>query len=715
MKKIILLLLTAGVWGVSCTRNDGLGGRGEGRAVFELNPGSFDRKQTKLTAVQENTMANVAVLQFDAAGNFVKYVYKSGIVADNKLAIDLTSGSDQTVVFVANVDNAAPFSTFSGTLAQCRALTREVADEAALTAGDAVVMYGEYRGDVVAGRTQAAVVMKRAVAKIELSYWVDIPDAADRHVAFTLKTVQLRNVPQVMSYAEAGEGYPAVSAAFGDYPVVNVAVQPTAEQPGTQTWYVPENRRGTGTAEIASQKTAAALASGGDKATCIELVGDYTKEGQTLELSYRLYLGADPVKDYNLKRNTIYRIEAVIKGANVVDMRIAVLDGGGELGVEDEALETETGEAEMGGTRFSNCYLVHPAATDREVRIPVLRVNEIYRNAFCDRYGLLSVAGYRQRDSLPAVVDAERQWDAVVLWQDKRAKLVEITQGTVQTRGDEIVLRPTGEAGNCVIGLRRRSDETIVWSWHLWITDYDPVTDYAGDLPVGEVHQYTGWMRNNDKYIMDRNLGALSGPYGSDCWGLLYQWGRKDPFIGAAGSGTATRPWYIPDGEGFRVATEADLPKVAAGSGVINVYNAIVNPMTFYVNGADQDWTARDDALWQDGEKSLFDPCPVGWRVPRRAVWENVTTANALWEATHGAGNTGVQLWNIVLAGPAWYPAQGYRSATTGAVTDGAVRGGHWSTTVSGTSSTAWSIENPVLLPAAAGRANGYAVRCVKE
>lgn len=714
MKKIILILLIAGVLG-ACNKSDRPNFDGDGLTVFQLKPGSFDMKLTKLTSAQENTLSNVAVLQFNASGNFVKYIYKAGAVADNKLALDLTSGSSQTVVFVANVADAAPFKTFTGTLAQCRALTKAVANEAALTTGNVLTMYGEYRGEIIGGKTQAAVVMKRAVAKIELSYWVDIPDAADKHISFTLKSIRLRNVPQVMSYADPADVYPAVGASFGDYPAVSISSQPTVDAKGAQVWYMAENKRGTGTAEVASQKTAAALASGGDKATYLEMVGDYTRDGQTVELAYNLYLGADPVKDYNIRRNTIYKIEVVIKGANVVDMRISVTDGGGELGIDDEELGNGGGDVAMGGANVANCYMIQPSATAKDVRIPVSRVNEIYQDRICDRYGLLTVPEYRQKDSIPAVAMAGREWVAEVLWQDNSAQMVNITNGSIRTRTDNIVVRPTGVAGNCVIGLRRSSDSKIVWSWHLWITDYEPVTDYAGALAVGEVHQYTGWMKDNAKFIMDRNLGASSGPFGVGSWGLLYQWGRKDPFVGAAG-GATVKSWYVPNGSGgFRAATEADIPKVSAGAGVNNIYNAVMNATTFYMNGTDMDWTARNNELWSDNAKTLFDPCPAGWRVPRSSVWGNVTAANTIWETTHGTGNTGLRIWNIVLGGPAWYPAQGYRSANAGSVTGGTTASANWSSTMSGTGANAFPVASTVKLPEAKSRANGYAVRCVKE
>lgn len=713
MKKIVWILLIAGVLS-ACNRNDRPNLAGEGLTTFQLDPGSFDMKETKLTTVQENTLSNVAVLQFNAAGDYVKYQYVGGAVVNNKLALNLTSGSSQTVVFVANVADAA-FKTFSGNLAAFRAQTLAVANEAALTAGNTLVMYGEYRGNITAGQTPAAVVMKRAVAKIELSYWVDIPDAADKHIDFTLKSIQLRNVPKVMSYADPAAVYPATTVAFGDYPAEAVATTPTADAKGTKVWYVTENKRGTGTAEIASLKTASALASGGEKATYLEMVGDYTKDGQKVGLTYKLYLGADPIKDYNLKRNTIYKIEVVIKGANVVDMRISLTSGGGSLGVDDDPLENGGGDASIGGDNVANCYMLNPDAKDVDLQIPVRRANEIYQDRICDRYGLLSVNGYYQKDSIPAAAVTGREWVAEVLWQDNSAAMVNITNGTIRTRTDHIKLRPMGVAGNCVIGLRRSSDKAIVWSWHLWITDYEPTTDYAGDLEVGEVHQYTGWMKDNNKFIMDRNLGAMDGGLGTSSWGLLYQWGRKDPFVGASGVGVATtRNWYVSNGSGgFRAATDDDIAKVGVG-GNNNIYNAVRNPLTFYTaSAAPNDWTSpQNNLLWQDEVKTLFDPCPVGWRVPRKDVWTNMSNTNTLWQAAGGS-----LVWNIVLAGPAAYPGQGARGAG-GILYNAGSNGYHWSSSIPAGSDKAqyMTLNSTDVFPASAfSRVLGFAVRCVTQ
>jgi hypothetical protein len=64
------------------------------------------------------------------------------------------------------------------------------------------------------------------------------------------------------------------------------------------------------------------------------------------------------------------------------------------------------------------------------------------------------------------------------------------------------------------------ADGVILWSWHIWL-----VQDQIG---------YNTYA-NNAGVLMDRNLGATSAiEYDSGTIGLLYQWGRKDPFLSNA-------------------------------------------------------------------------------------------------------------------------------------------------------------------------------------
>ena len=75
--------------------------------------------------------------------------------------------------------------------------------------------------------------------------------------------------------------------------------------------------------------------------------------------------------------------------------------------------------------------------------------------------------------------------------------------------------------GNAVIAAKN-SKGTILWSWHIWCAE----------------EGFNGQVYYNDAgTMMDRNLGATSATPGDvGALGLMYQWGRKDPFMGSSSS-----------------------------------------------------------------------------------------------------------------------------------------------------------------------------------
>lgn len=105
---------------------------------------------------------------------------------------------------------------------------------------------------------------------------------------------------------------------------------------------------------------------------------------------------------------------------------------------------------------------------------------------------------------------------AALLWQDAPALLsdVRLEEGRVHFTAGE------GQ-GNVLIAVRD-ADGRILWSWHIWVTDYDP------SLQAPKLNGLS-WMT--------RNLGALSDDYDEtgSAKGFVYQWGRKDPFPSGAG------------------------------------------------------------------------------------------------------------------------------------------------------------------------------------
>lgn len=256
-----------------------------------------------------------------------------------------------------------------------------------------------------------------------------------------------------------------------------------------------------------------------------------------------------------------------------------------------------------------NCYVVSPGET---LYIPVCKAfgvwekNEVLAGAGT---GMLGAMGAR------------------VVWEDVRY-LLNDDQITVLGSGSKAVIqvRTTPRTcGNAVLALEIGGE--IRWSWHLWITDYDP------NAPEAQKSK-------NGRTFMDRNLGAMNAEYGNiDALGLQYQWGRKDPVpCPAKWEDIATRPVW--NGVGVKVGFSTK-----ANSAVIrdNLVASINDPLALIkAVGVPYDWYStvknQGENRWNaaDGSKTEFDPCPRGWRVPvsgfgTLSPWYNCVTAGIPW------------------------------------------------------------------------------------
>ena len=214
---------------------------------------------------------------------------------------------------------------------------------------------------------------------------------------------------------------------------------------------------------------------------------------------------------------------------------------------------------------------------------------------------------------------------------------------------------------------------------------------------------------------MDRNLGATSATPGSvGALGLLYQWGRKDPFLGSSSiwssvQAVSTGTWSIKSG----------------GS----LADAEANPMTLYKAGLpDYSWGTK---------KTVYDPCPAGWRVPEgdaKGVWaialgasrdlaarEDLSVYKDL-SVYYDSSKCGVNLSGIFGdASEIWYPASGCIAIREDYVLYNVCRDGYY-----------WSCSHyyeeeddglflyfrdgyPVTPEYGDNKANALAVRCLKE
>lgn len=202
--------------------------------------------------------------------------------------------------------------------------------------------------------------------------------------------------------------------------------------------------------------------------------------------------------------------------------------------------------------------------------------------------------------------------NASLVWQDELG-LVKSVAGNGAAKAIVVELN-ANKSGNAVVAAKK--DGVIVWSWHVWVTDFDPEAD-----PM----VYTG--ANGTYTFMDRNLGASTNEkYKAGALGLFYQWGRKDPFVGADGveSSVYVKKYDI-DGNAIREVTETR--PIYEDFTTTNLQLAIQNPTVFYTAPSSAwpvvDWLT-DDAQLQDndlwggvsGRKTIYDPCPEGWMIP---------------------------------------------------------------------------------------------------
>lgn len=206
------------------------------------------------------------------------------------------------------------------------------------------------------------------------------------------------------------------------------------------------------------------------------------------------------------------------------------------------------------------------------------------------------------------------------------------------------------DQGNAVVGVHYKGDnKKFLWSWHIWVVKEYPWT------PDG---------RESAKPFMNRNLGALefggglqNGTTNLNYVGLVYQFGRKDPFYLDAYVKSAKKNsgWIRP--EGFIMGDPAYKMKemdVCYGYGANTRYYTMRDlirypyqiatrdrnseyilecggPNRFFLNGTvlwqgEALYTRHDQRartlLEARTKKTPFDPSPYGWKVPSAGVLE---------------------------------------------------------------------------------------------
>lgn len=421
-------------------------------------------------------------------------------------------------------------------------------------------------------------------------------------------------------------------------------------------------------------------------------LGGITWGGKQMATPYNtFYLGNDASNSAGavlnkIARNTVYRIYCRIKPTtkdvtfNVVTMPWGVAP------TQDEP--TEKGEINM-----VNCYMVAPGGS---VNIPVQNVYRFW--AWSDDL------------ATPDPISKEMEVVPEIIWTDTENLITSVDLLNIPNLTDNKdhakirVQTSPGKQGNAVIGMRMKSEDGTLesgyrWSWHVWVTDYNPNI-------------------NNDSYngqiVMQRSLGALIDYYEKNGYakGLIYQWGRKDPLPG-------TKGWSDENIDLFGKINNFVSEDI---SSEMNLVNSIQKPYIFYSSPNEPyDWYTTDESklnnnLWltTDGKKTIYDPCPEGWRVPLSTIgWDKDRLNNTNFPIEDmGRRGNGVNL--------GFFSGGGYRDYFDGFYTG--LSRNNWSTDYWFADTnmdiiTTFTVHARLVPQYVIGsqRALGYSVRCVKE
>ena len=382
-------------------------------------------------------------------------------------------------------------------------------------------------------------------------------------------------------------------------------------------------------------------------------------------------------------------------------------------------LANATGGAAIENT--ANCYVISAPGT---YRIPLVYGNAIERGTTnssaytstksCivdnEEFVLQDFVDHNDHKITSPYINVQNAGDpatkAEVVWEDCQDI---VTAPAVTGSGADSYLtftikKENLQNGNAVVAVTNATGK-VMWSWHLWFTPksslktipftsvgstYNFMTDnlgwkytkWTGGLKREVVVKIEQQAETGEKKTATITLKQAAGNNVREGYGNLYQWGRKDPLPGTDTFYPNTAPnigYKFNDGYAIVGDSHAEytnpanvqrmekrtiglsirepgimLPKV--GGGKLGWTNHQ------YINlwSADNDKMYETETPIKNGVKTIYDPSPVGFKVPDAYAFKDLSKGVAVWEN----GYT-LKLDNDK---DIYFPAGGYRDGNDGVI-----------------------------------------------
>ena len=607
----------------------------KGAFSYELLPAVTTKDGT---SVKPNMLYRLEIVQYDQNGTYKGRYYvdnDNGTTIGSSITLNLTASDDCQLVIVAwgkgntttlgqnvNLDKAQNASIPAETIESINPTVQDDMNKMPYVLHLKHVKVTNNKIQSFDGQ-DARILLKRLAARLTLTWTYDVSN-------YALKQILLQSIPlnyNVVPKPDGNDTYPSLLDQF-------TTIQLTEEEIATGNYsrWIPANVRGTNPASNSPTYRIKANAPNGSIYTNF-IAGNINEPKKKFD--YRVYLGGSDYSDFNIFSNTDYTYSVTIKHTALPtnDRRITIIDPIPASENNDNFVPT------------ANCFMVAPGGAF------CFNPYKFYQNGtIIDNSMLLGSDWCNYSDSKFSTPIRSVK----VLWQTKEnGDVGDPVLGTVTSSDDHTNIvdlanyedleqariycrvAPNTTGGNGVIAAYsgENGQGEILWSWHIWVTDYNPAP--TGDETVLEPEnkrkqKYT-YRTDLPQYpIMDRSLGAKAGYIiapkteldKSKANGLHYQWGRKDPLPGSFSEKQIEQVtisdnnptigllnMYKPDGITFN-------PRSWSTTTSVTYRAAYKTPITYYM-----EWKINDAYCWNTQTTNLktpHDPCPAGWRVPSK-------------------------------------------------------------------------------------------------
>lgn len=702
------------------TTNNGAGNK---QAPFDMQLVPASQTRAGITAVHPDKFYNLEIHQYNSAGGHLASSSNIASQAPGTTIASLTNSSDCQLLIIARSSVPAVASLANKSLSEVRKIIANATTIKAISATDGTninnmpyLLFLPHvkieSGKIVSPEgTDVRLLLKRLAVGVT----IDWTFSEEMKKGYTLSEVRLMQVPKdyrILPETENdptfGEMYPTSISEFVDG--FRLTGDKLTNANGSQTFWMPANVRGTRndvTYPTYRNKNYAHSA-----ATYVEFVVNSTTKNE--RLLYRAYLGGNTTNDFNLFENTNYHWTINLNTDHYTsDQRIQLQDLSPVISTNVQTT--------------SNCFMMQPGTNICFNPFKHDAVKDGYRNDLSGWNSYLTDG--------TTLKDDKKITQVKIVWQTKdngttgelvmgysidennHSNQVNLSDGGDLEKARIHVKVPVTSGGNAVIAAYH--EDIIVWSWHLWITNYVPqgispsVTYEQAQKSTlkGSVHQYNNDAFNKGAYsskvIMDRNLGATAGDYpGTEVSsidffkraGFQYFWGRKDPFFGIV-DGTTNEIDIIYNGEGYSLS----LPRTTCSNNLMVNGNmmqyTIQHPneiITSTGSWYDNNPKGQKHVSLYDELKTLYDPCPAGWKIAPKDAFTGLNAENTFWHQKEV--NVAGRLYNIsggttepnpiTIHNSAWFPVAGNRAGNTGNLKSSST--GYIGTSTTGTNNYAY-------------------------